>query len=284
MRVWAVLFAAFFFGATAALAFTGIVVVDEAQVYEQPDLDAPVIGLLRAGSKISISKGTRGDYAKFHKTKVNGKIGWISALDVRTETGKKTVNVSPKAAKGPFAAKEQKESKRRERKGEHTPLAFSRAVGLTFGASEYAEDVGGQERRTNLVTYGLKMSGPDVFFEGPLIDANITFHYGAPDYYSSLSSVPPQGFLMWMDANLLMPFYMRDNSLIGVAAGPVLILSSIQASQGSTAYNMFQLNAGVNVELTAGLRFGDFAIRLDGKYVFEKKTYKQAQLAIQSVF
>lgn len=286
------------FAAGQASALNGRVVDDGAQIYELPDLDAPVIAVVRGGTKLTISKGTRGDYAKFHKTRVQGKVGWISALDVEPGgkgTGKKGAGrAKAKApAKGPFAEeneaekraeKQADESSDSSRERESTPLYFSRSVGLAIGMTDYKEDIAGSERVANLLTYGLKMTGPDVFFDGPIIDANVLFHYGAPDYYNRLSATKPNGFVMWLDANLLLPFYMRDNALIAAGLGPLLVLSNIQATQGSVPYNMWNCNVGATLELTGGLRIGRVIVRLEAKYLFEKKTYRQAQLALQTTF
>lgn len=262
-----------------------VVVAAESQIYEQPDLDAKVVTVAKRGMKIPVSKGMRGEYAKFFRTRVNGKIGWILTIDIRSVAEAKKVFTKARAAAykpGPFATEsegdDEKEAKERE------PFAFTRSVSFVVGQSEYKESVGGADYSANLLNYGLKLTGPDVLLTGPLMDVNLLLHYGAPSYYSDLSSTKPSGFVMWMDANLLLPIRARENYMIGIGAGPLLVMSNMQTTQGAQDNNTWKFNFGFDLELTGGIRFGDFCVRLEGKYYFEKKSYRQVQLALGTVF
>ena len=294
-RLAAALIAAICFSPSLAPALTGVVIVEEAQVYADADLDSEVIGVLPGGTKVPLSKGTRGEYAKFRKTRIKGesgktgKIGWISSLEVKTETEIKKLKAKanakskgkPRSSKGPFA-NEEKNPERDEAGGEL--FVFTRSVGLAVGMAEYKESINGGDYSANLLTYGLKLTGTDVLLGGALMDVNILFHYGAPEYYDRLSQTKPTGFISWMDFNLLLPVMMREDSLIGIGLGPLLVLSNMSASDSNQTYSMWALNAGVTAEVTAGVRFGEVALRLDGKYWFERQTYRQLQIALQTVF
>ncbi len=264
-----------------------VVVSQTSQIYARPDLDAPVISIVQQGMRLPISRGTRGDFAKFHRTRVNGKLGWIVTIDVRSENVAKKI-LKAKAVEsmkpGPFADDPKDDGERPAGAKEREPYAFVRTVSFIVGLANYKEAINGVNYNSNLLTYGLKLTGPDVLLTGPLMDLNVMFHHGAPDYYSPLSSIPPSGFLMWIDANLLLPIRMRENHLIALGAGPLLVLSNIQSSQGAQAYDMWALNVGANVELSAGMRFDDFSVRLDGRYLFENKSYYQFQLGLGTVF
>lgn len=272
-----------------ASALTGVVIAEEAQVYADADLDSEVIGVVPGGTRLTLSKGTRGEYAKFRKTRIKGKIGWISSLDVKTEDEIKKLKAKakakskgkPRSSKGPFAD-EEKSPERDEAGGEL--FVFTRSVGLAVGMAEYKESINGGDYSANLLTYGLKLTGTDVLLGGALMDVNILFHYGAPEYYDRLSVTKPTGFISWMDFNLLLPVMMREDSLIGIGLGPLLVLSNMSASDSNQTYSMWALNAGVTAEVTAGVRFGEVALRLDGKYWFERQTYRQLQIALQTVF
>lgn len=266
-----------------------VVVAEESQIYAEPDLDAKVVTIAKRGMKIPVSKGMRGEYAKFFRTRVNGKIGWILTIDIRSVAEAKKVFTKARAEAykpGPFAKESQDEDEQdtESKHSKHEPFTFTRSVSLVVGSTEYKESINGVDHATNLLNYGLKLTGPDVFLTGPLMDVNILLHYGAPSYYSELSSTKPSGFVMWWDANLLLPIMARENYLIGIGAGPLLVISNIQASQGTQDYGMWQFNLGADLELTAGVRWGDFCARLEGKYYFEKKSYRQVQLAIGTVF
>jgi hypothetical protein len=261
-----------------------VVVADETQIYEKPDLDSHAFATVSRGTKIPVSKGTRGDYAKFYRTRVKGKIGWVLTIDVRSESEAKKVFTKAQAdayKAGPFA-----EDHGEDEDGKKTrePFTFTRSVSFALGMNDYKESINGVDHSANLLTYGLKLTGPDVLLTGPLMDVNVMLHYGAPDYYTPLSVAKPSGFILWTDANLLLPLMARENFLVGVGAGPLLVISNIQASQGSVDYNMWQFNLGADVELTAGVRMGDFCLRFEGKYLFEKKTYRQLQVAFGTVF
>lgn len=263
----------------------GVVVTPGAQVYEKPDLDAPVIAVVAEGVRLPISRGTRGEYAKFHRTRVKGKIGWITTIDVKPDHVAAKV-LSEKRAEamkpGPFAGDPKDDGE--PKPGTKEPFAFSRSVAFAIGMADYKEAIAGQTRSANVLTYGLKIVGPDVLLTGPVMDVNIMMHYGAPDYYNELSSVKPSGFLLWTDANLLFPIRMREDHMIAVGAGPMLVLSNMQASQGAQNYSMFGLNIGATLEVLAGARLGDFTLFVDGKYIFEKKIYRQVTMSIGTAF
>ncbi len=269
-----------------AVAKTGstvaVVVAEESQVYDKPDLDGRVVTVAKRGARLPVSRGSRGEFAKFYRTRANGKLGWIQISDVKSEAEAKKFFTQAKAAaykRGPF------EPEADGAKGSSKEMfAFTRSVAFAVGQNDYKESINGVDYTANLMTYGLKLTGPDVLITGPLMDVNILLHYGAPEYYKGLSQITPSGFILWTDANLLLPIMVRQDTLIGIGAGPILVISNIQASQGTTDYGMWAFNLGANVELTAGIRFDDFCIRLDGKYIFEKKTYRQVQLSVGTIF
>ena len=274
-------------GAKTAIA---VVIADEAQIYSKPDLDAPVIAQVKQGTKLTVSTGTRGDYAKFHRTRVGGKLGWILILDVRSEAVAKKVLTMAKAQAykpGPFAS----ENKDSESDGEsesgksksREPFLFTRSISFAIGMNEYKEAVNGYDYSDHLLTYGLKLTGPDVLLTGPLMDVNIVAHYGAPIYYNGLSSIKPSGFIVWTDANFLLPIVARDHALVGVGAGPLLVISNIQTTQVDRTNSIWQFNLGVNLEVTAGFRWDDLCLRIDAKYLFENKTYGHVQFSAGTV-
>ncbi|MDX9730863.1 MAG: SH3 domain-containing protein [Bdellovibrionales bacterium] len=258
-----------------------VVIAPETQIYARPDLDAPVIAVVRQGTKLPVSRGVRGEFAKFHRTRVQGKIGWVVTIDVRSEKEAEKLFAQAKEqelGKGPFAEDSQTPKERRAAE----PMVFSRSLGFTLGMLRYREELGGKTQSADLLTYGLKMTGPDVLFTGPLLDFNIAFHYGAPKYYEGLSATKPSGFFMWTDLHLFFPVRMREDSLIAIGAGPVFVISNVQTT--GAGREGWRLNVGGAVELSGGLRFGEFIVRAEGKYIFENKSYPQAQLVLQTLF
>ena len=264
----------------------GVVVTETTQIYQKPDLDAAVIAVVKRGVHLPISKGTRGDYAKFFRTRVSGKLGWILTTDIKSEAVAKKILTQAKAAeykRGPFAP-EPDEAAPKGKNREKEMFMFTKSVSFAIGMNDYKESINGSDYTANLLTYGMKLTGPDIFLTGPLMDVNLLLHYGAPDYYNQLSKTKPSGFILWTDANLLLPLMLKQDTLIGIGAGPILVISNIQASQGTQDYGMWSFNVGADIELTAGIRFDEFCIRIDGKYIFENKTYKQIQLSLGTIF
>lgn len=265
-----------------------VVTAPSTQIYEKPDLDAKVIATVQQGVKIPVSKGTRGEFAKFHRTRVLGRLGWVLILDVKPEAQAKKVlaEVQAQAMKpGPFASDEEssEDAKSGSRK-EREPFAFTRSVSFVIGQTQYKEAIGGQDFIASLMHYGLKLTGPDLLLTGPLMDVNVVLHYGAPPYNEAMSSIKPTGFVLWTDANLLVPLFFREDTLVALGFGPLLVIANTQTSQGDQTSSKWKTDLGATVELSAGYRFEDISFRLEGKYMFEDKTYHQVQLAIGTVF
>lgn len=268
------LFASSVAGAQQQSGVAAIVQTDGAQVYTQPDFDADVIATLPAGQKIRVSKGVTGQMAKFHKVKVGNRYGYIVDIDVVTEGAAKKKRAG---AKAPAKAKH-------DRPRKDLPVFFSRYVGVLVGQSEFKEDIPGVDASTNLLTYGLKIVGPDVILSGPIIDFNLALHYGAPSYYDKLSSVKPAGYLVFTDMLLLMPFYQAHNTAGLLGAGPLGVLSSFRVVSANKAQDLTTFNVGLSLMAGFAFRFGPVGLRLEGKYLIEKQSYKVVQAAILSEF
>ncbi|MBN8540312.1 MAG: hypothetical protein J0L82_07995 [Deltaproteobacteria bacterium] len=262
-----------------------VVVAPETLVYEKPDLDSKPFAILPQGTRIPVSKGTRGEYQKFYRTRFQGKLGWVLTIDVRPEAEVRKAIAKAKGKKpkkGPFAA--ENEAEENQAASAKNPYVFSQSASLVFGLVDFQEDVDGVGRQESLTVYGFKISGPDVLIQGPVVDLNFLLHYGAPTYYDNLSSTKPSGFVVWVDALLVMPLRMRNDSLISAAAGPVLTLSSIQTSQGLSAGDSLDARIGAALSLTAGMRFDEIATRIDARYVIEGKSYPQFLFSLGTVF
>lgn len=256
---------------------------DGAMVYKQPDFDAEVLGTLRAGQRVLVSRGVTGQYAKFHKVKVGKTIGYIADIDVAVVGGglssgaKKTAKNEGKTAKD-----ESKESDKEPR--DRMPIYFTRYVGLLLGQTSFKEDISGVDANESLLTYGVKVTGPDVLIEGPILDFNVLLHYGAPEYYSKLSATKPSGFILWSDLLLLIPFVQHDNWMVTAAAGPLLVLSNFKVTNNDRPMDLTALNVGVSFSLGAAVRFERMAVRLESKYQIEKKSYTSLLASVQSEF
>lgn len=272
-------------GTKAASSRHSVVVAPETMVYEKPDLDSKPFAILPQGTRIPVSKGTRGEFQKFYRTRFQGKLGWVLTIDVRPEAEVRKAIAKAKGKKtkkGPFAA--ENEAEENQDGGGKKTYVFSQSASMVFGLVDFQEDIEGVGRQESLTVYGFKITGPDVFIQGPIVDLNFLLHYGAPTYYDNLSSTKPSGFVVWVDALLVMPLRMREDYLISAAAGPVLTLSSIQTSQGLSAVDSFDARVGAALSLTAGMRFDEIATRIDARYVIEGKSYPQFLFSLGTVF
>lgn len=259
-----------------------VVVAPETYVYEKPDLDSKAFALLPQGTRLPVSRGTRGEFAKFYRTRFKGKLGWVLTIDVKPEAVVRKAIEEAKSKpppKGPFAA-EPEESESDSRK----PFIFSQSASFVAGISQFKESIEGVAQNEQVTVYGVRILGPDVILTGPIIDFGVLLHYGAPDYYKAVSYTVPTGFLLWTEGLLMMPLRMRETSWLGFGVGPVLALSMIQSTRGLETFDSFDARIGATVSLTGAVRMDELLVRGDVRYVWAGESYPQATLGIGTVF
>ncbi len=249
---------------------------DGAIVYSKPDFDSEVLATLSEGQPVRVSKTTTGDFAKFHKVRAGPVLGYIAEIDIQIEgaTKKRTHKRGEKKSA----------EKKKKREEPDSPMMFSRFVGLLVGQVSFRESVEGADGEESLTVYGLKISGPDVVLDGPIMDLNILLHYGAPAYYGQYSTAPPTGFLLLIDPVVLLPFMNRQNGMVYLGAGPVLSISSFKTVDVNGPVDRSAMHIGASFSLGAGFRIEKVAVRFEGKYYLERQSYKGMQLSIQSQF
>lgn len=272
------------------------VTTDGALVLERADADANPISQLAENAKIRVSKRTveGPDGGKFRRVRAGKRIGYIAEIDIRIgsgPSGDEAAGESSGQNKKSKAKKKDAERKADPKKTakKHPPkpreeMLFTHFVGLLLGSSEYKESISGVNSSTNLMFYGLKITGPDLILGGPIVDFNFALHYGAPSYYAPLSSTNPTGFILLTDLLFMLPFSHSQNSMIYFATGPLLAFSKFAVVNAGRSMDLTQLDLGVSLELGAGYRIGDVGLRLEGKYYIETQSYKAIQVSIQSGF
>ena len=263
-----------------------VVATDGALVFASPDASSAIIAQLPEGQKVRVSKGVvKGPEEQFRRIRVGPKIGYIITTDVALEGA--TAAAPAKAPR--FGSKKRKnaDQKKRERDlmpKKKKPMYFTRYIGLLYGDSEYKEGISGINASTSFPTYGFKITGPDVLISGPVIDFNFALHYGAPSYYDKYASARPTGFVIFTDALALVPFFERMNSLLYVAGGPALVYSQFNMIHSGKTVNLSTLNLGLSFALGGAYRIDRVALRLEGKYMVEKQSYRAIQAAVQIEF
>jgi hypothetical protein len=271
------------------------VVTDGALVYARPNFDANVITTLPEGRRLRVSRTTSGRMAKFHRVRLGGRTGFIVDIDLaiegakppprsqrpnQTQADKKSPGQKPSGNKP--SGKKQKAAK--ERDPRELPIYFSRFVGALGGALSFKEDVSGREVSAALPIYGLKITGPDVVFDGPVLDIGLALHYGAPEYYESLSSIKPAGFVLLTDALILLPIFQAHNAMVSFGFGPLVTYSSFRILRSDRLEELTRFGMGASLSLGAAFRYENMAIRLEGKHLLESKSHQAIQASIQTGF
>lgn len=266
-----------------------IVVAPETLVYDKPDLDAKPIAKLNQGARIAVSKGTQGSYAKFYRMKIKGRVGWVTTMDVRSETVVKKAQAQAaedEAKKKNSRGKEEvDEEPVEESDASDKPFVFHQSLSLLGGVSNYQESVYGGHRKTSLTTFGVRILGPDVVLTGPIMDFGILVHTGVPDYYSTHSQSKPTGFWVWADALLIMPMMMHDSFWLGLGFGPVVTASRVQTIEDNREVDSFVGHMGVLLSTTAAVRIDrSFLLRIDLRYLWVGESYPQALFGFGTFF
>ncbi len=269
----------------AAAYITMVIATDGAIVFDRPNQDANVMTQLPYGKKVRVSRGsTRGGEDRFRRIKVGSKSGYILEIDVAPESAINEAEISTGKKQVAKNAKNKRDSQR-ERKRPKEPFYFTRYVGLTGGFADFKESISGVDAvSNNFLVYGLKITGPEVVFSGPVVDLNILLHYGAPEYYEKLSKIKPTGFVLFTDALFVLPVLNRENGAVYVEAGPLLVYSSFKVLNGTRVMDLTSVNLGASFAAGAGFRVEKVALRLEGKYMIEKQSYKAVQLSLQTEF
>jgi hypothetical protein len=246
-----------------------LIQADGATVYSEPNFDSQMIGHLKSGQKVRASQksysGVAG-FGSFYKIFFKkGRIGYIADNELipeYTRVGKRQIK-----QKNPEYDDFQAE------KNERDPIFFTRYFGLAVGIADFSEKFGGQTFRAGTLLYGLKLTGPNILFDGPPLDINILFHIGAPSYYSSFTNGTAKGFMSIADFHIIFPVFETRNNLIHVGAGPLFIYTNFQMTFLESSFDSEELRFGASIAATYSRRFGRFVARAEAKYYFEKTQY-----------
>ena len=251
-----------------AQAQKGTIVGEDAQVYRDPDFDAPVIATLKPGQVFAISKGKKGPFYKIRLKR--GTVGWIADSDIRAGVLKVTETTQAEA---------QEEKEKKEAEESLNPFFASRYWGPVVEYLNYTEDTMGQERSAGVMFYGLKWSGFNTLFSGEVYtDANLLFSSGAPSYYKDATGQSAGGYII--NAN----FLLQTVTPVGTSAlwyygfGPMLRYShfDLHLYDGTqvNAYSADDMALGVVFDVGAAYRISrKFSVRTDAKYYWEKNRY-----------
>lgn len=283
--------------AFAQKAQKGVVIVEEATVFQEPDFDSAVLGTLSAGGVYDMSVAKKG---MFYKVRLKpGTTGWVSDAEIKptgSAASQKRPTNAGKAAdrkkKGIFSdplvlpPEHDKLSKSR-------PMTRKRYHGPVLEFMNYVEDtMGAIYRQSNMMFYGYKWSGNNTLMDGEMyIDSEILFRFSPPQYYADATRNSASGFMLV--GNFLFENEQaqgRDDMLF-YGFGPTfkythyeVTLNNDPSAGKKRSYSLDDMTVGMVFNFGMAHDFGGQALRFDLRYYWETRQYLAFGLAFQFEF
>lgn len=256
-----------------AQAQKGTVSNEQAYIYALPDFDSPVVGVVKLGEIYSISIGKK---EAFYKIRLKpGTVAWIADNDIRPGVVKLFIDA---AADAKSKAANKKGKKKGEKKRPKRAFEKTRFRGPVVEMLQFKESTLGGRPTDSLLMYGIKIAGPNTVFAGDMdTEANFIFHTGAPKYYSDYTGNSANG---WM----FMGNFLFESVTVGspnynyyFGFGPMFKFSHFEiglTEAGKTKnYSADDISIGAVFNFGVAFKISDYALRLDGKYYWEKEAY-----------
>lgn len=251
--------------------------LDGAIVYDAPDFDAKVLIELQPGYKVVISRQTvpgRTGLGAFYRIKYDkNKLGFVADTDMIPEYQRNEAKKNP--------VFDQVENLREKAITGRKEISDTRYLGLSVARMKFSEKYAGRRLSSDLQMYGVRFSGPGVFFDGPPLDFNFSFSPQAPDYYQRVTGTPASGFVMMVDTMLLLTVYEWPNMIIQGGLGPLLSVTKFRIKEGFQYRDTQNTNIGVVGELGAAYRHKKILGRFDLKYHYENTSYLSYLFSLQ---
>jgi hypothetical protein len=280
-----------------------IVIVDGAAIYEKANFDSPVMDYLERGKKVLISKRVyrgAGGLGAFYKIKIRrGIFGYVTDVDVQVDReAKNRVEDSRRKPPGQSGDVDDplKINPDLENPEEGNPdgdgrggIYLTRYLGLGLNQFGYAETIAKRKKSANTSLIAIKLSGPGKSMGGMPLDYEFSFTSKAPSFYGqSFSS--SKGFLFLSHAMTIMPLKVFKEGMFFYGFGLVAKYSKfdvvIKENANKTPVDSQDLVAGLGGHFgyTHSFSQGKYAIRVDGKYYYEKESYLGYGASLQMKF
>lgn len=252
----------------------GKVLTAGATVYKSPDFDSPVIGTLKLGSLLNISKSTMGAFYQVQISK--SRVGYVSDVDVRG------LNEVKKAQKSLQAAKEERAALSEERKEEllkKRPYDSSDFKGFELAMIRFRENTMSLRPTDQRLFAGFTASGPHIIIDGLYTDFNFLFSSGAPVYYEQATGKSTDGFILITNFMFQTVTARHRDLMTYVGFGPMFRYSRFgvtftNLSTGKDeSYSLVDMAVGAVFDLGVGMRFGQFSLKGELQYYWEKLPY-----------
>ncbi|MFP5520017.1 MAG: SH3 domain-containing protein [Bdellovibrionia bacterium] len=262
--------------AAASRGVTAMVVGESPYVFANANFDSPIIGELKPGQKVIISKAKKGP---FHRVRLpNKKLGWIADSEVKIMSAKAIEKAQKDAEEnvgnifadsgGDLSELEDDPQKRKQY------MQWSRHRGIAYDIVQYTEDTQGEERTEALGFIGFRMTGADTLFSGlATADTHVLFSTQVPSYYKKLTSNAASGFVSLWHFQFLTQTPLSRSTVYHYGFGPMVKYSQFQLKVGNKTFTAEDLNIGAVFGFGLGFKLGPIALRPDFKYYWEKTKY-----------
>lgn len=257
-----------------------IVAVQGAAVYQYPNFDSKILDYLKAGTKVLASLKSRqgiGGFGAFYKVKLpNKKVGWMTDVDILPKYKAKPGIKDPAKEVNPDFedAKSIMENAGRE------PAYFEKYVGAQVGMVQFAEKFEGRTLSSDVLTFGLRGRGPGLLFDGPPLDASLSFSIEAPSYYDEFASGEATGFFVMGDLLFPFPFITDDNFSLTLGVGPMFAYTRFNVPVRTSEFDSQDLRLGFVGSLGVQYRIKKISLMLDAKYNYETVQYFSATFGL----
>lgn len=204
-------------------AYRATIVGAEAYYFTKPNLDAEVITILPEGAKVLASTKIYGEFAKFRRVKFQGKMGYVTTIDVSRPDGSRPKAAS--AAPQPDPVEDFSSEDRLFGEPEF-PSIFRNGAGPV---------VSYMPSRVNLIAprtkemwaVGAKLAGPDWFWKGPIADFQVAVAF-PPSWDPVIRDL--KAYSVLVDYGLAFPFFLRQKFNFTVRLGPSVIYNSVDSA------------------------------------------------------
>ena len=261
-------------GISAQSATVGL---DGATVYEAADFDSKVLIQLQPGYKVVISRKTitgRTGLGSFYRIKYEkNKFGFVADTEMIPE-----YQLGAKKKNPVF---DKVEDLRERAITGLKQISETRYLGASLARMDYHERYQGRGLNSEMQMYGLRFTGPGVFFDGPPLDFNLSFSPQAPDHYQKLTGTPASGLIIMIDTLFLINFYEWQNAVVHVGLGPLVNYTKFRIKEGFNYIDSQHFRIGAVGEIGAAYRHKKIVGQVDIKYFYENSSYLSYLFSLQ---
>lgn len=262
---------------------TAVVKIEGAMIYESPSFDSKVIAYVSKDERIKISLKT---YGPFYKTKMSKtKFGYISDVDI-------TPSVMPHTSSNQSSSKKSKKDNdtkpTKEANRPPPPVMETQFVGPVISFLNYTSKFDDSNFSSPYTFYGIKVSGPDLLFKGPILtDLVVALSPTPPNYFTEdFQAQLAKGVAFLLETSLDWPFSVFGNGMIYGGVGLHLMYADYDLTfEVSNRQKVTFTNLGLTASLGLMYRINKVGLRIEPHGYYDPNgTHLAFQLAIQYAY